>query len=79
METFLRKGEKPASVARDLRIHRSIISRELSRNGTTAIPTELTLSSNQIRLSLTLTLSLQHYGICCSIVLRMGQTHLYRV
>jgi len=26
METFLRKGEKPASVARDLRIHRSIIS-----------------------------------------------------
>lgn len=35
METLLRKGENPASVARDLGVHRSTISRELSRNGMT--------------------------------------------
>ena len=33
METLLRKGQKPAAVARDLGVHRSSISRELSRNG----------------------------------------------
>ena len=35
MEILLRKGENPTAVARDLGVHRSTISRELSRNGMT--------------------------------------------
>ena len=33
MEILLRKGQKPATVARDLGVHRSSVSRELARNG----------------------------------------------